>query len=122
GFSIALQPSGTFPIASLANGASVTVRVSFNPQAGTDGCVVTAMGDCAWTFTGGWGVTPTMVSANAVTVGDGLVAGYDTSPSFPNPLDFGDLRFDTTLDRTFSIINTAGSGGADVPVGNITVT
>ncbi len=121
GFSL-VTPTPTLPITSLAPGASVTIRVQFNPQAGTDGCVASMAGDCAFTFTGGWGTTPTNVSASIITIGDGLVQGYDTSPSFPNPLDFGDVRFDQTKDMTFSVLNTSGSGGASVDIRTLSIT
>ncbi|MDB4956710.1 MAG: OmpA domain protein [Myxococcales bacterium] len=89
-----------FPIASLAAGATANVVVQFAPMAGTDGGPVTL------TFTGVWGsgATPTMATANID--GDGLTAGYDTSPASPSVLDFGDMRFDTTKLMTYDVIDT----------------
>jgi len=100
GYSI-LSP--TFPYASLTAGASVTVTVQFYPLTGNDG------GPYAYTFTGTWGGNNTPTSTTLNLNGDGLTTGFDTYPSYPNPLDFGDVRFDQTKNMPVSAINTAGT-------------
>ena len=89
-------------IASIAAGAQVTVDATFAPLDGTYGGTYTA------TYTGSWG-TGKSASAALTLNGDGLTTGYDTTPSNPNALDFGDVRFDLTKTMNVSVINTAGS-------------
>ncbi|MGE0549379.1 MAG: choice-of-anchor D domain-containing protein [Kofleriaceae bacterium] len=84
-----------FP-ASLAAGASTTVTVRFAPADGNAG------GTIQITFAGTWGSA--IATSTEVTIsGDGLTTGFDVTPS---AIDFGELRFDTTLSRTFCIVNT----------------
>jgi outer membrane protein OmpA-like peptidoglycan-associated protein len=89
-------------ITSIAAGASVTVTATFAPLNGNDGGTYVA------TYTGMWGTAKT--SSAAITLnGDGLTTGYDTVPSNPNALDFGDIRFDGTRTMNVSVVNTAGT-------------
>jgi outer membrane protein OmpA-like peptidoglycan-associated protein len=105
GFSIV---SPTFPI-DLAGGASTPVVVKFLPANANEGCAVAVAGDCVMTFTGKWGTTPTTTLAQLLLLGDGLNATFDTSPAYPNALDFGDVRWDLTKTMPVSVINTGGS-------------
>ncbi|HEY5923948.1 MAG TPA: choice-of-anchor D domain-containing protein, partial [Kofleriaceae bacterium] len=89
-------------IASLAGGATTTVTVTFAPLNGTYGGVYTG------TYTGMWGNSKTTMASQSVN-GDGLTTGYDTLPSNPNALEFGDVRFDQTKSMNVSIVNTAGT-------------
>ncbi|HEY5951750.1 MAG TPA: choice-of-anchor D domain-containing protein, partial [Kofleriaceae bacterium] len=89
-------------IASIAAGAQTTITVTFAPLDGTYGGVYTG------TYTGSWGTGKSTSAAQTVT-GDGLTTGYDTLPSYPNALDFGDVRFDQTKTMNVSVINTAGT-------------
>ena len=91
-----LDPTTPVPT-TLAVGANIPLNVIFAPQAGTDG------GPATITFSGIWGGSNTPTQAVLSLQGDGLVAGFDLTP---NPLDFGDLRFDTTPTKTFCITNT----------------
>ncbi|HUS29675.1 MAG TPA: choice-of-anchor D domain-containing protein [Kofleriaceae bacterium] len=100
GYSI-LSP--TFPIASLGANASVTVTVQFYPLNGNDGGALT------YTFSGVWGSGNVPTSTTLSLNGDGLTTGYDTSPSNPYPVDWGDIRFDTPTNTTLNIVNTAGT-------------
>ncbi len=95
GYSI--DPAGNPVPSSLAPGASVTLTVRFAPLGSAAG------GPADITFTGDWGVTPTQTTAVLELDGTGLTADYEL---VPDTIDFGDLRFDTTLDRTFCIRNS----------------
>lgn len=89
-------------IATIAGGGQVTVTATFAPLDGTYGGTYTA------TYSGAWGTGKT--SSAALTLnGDGLTTGYDTVPSAPNMLEFGDVRFDQTKTMTVSVVNTAGT-------------
>ena len=99
GYSI-LSP--TFPIASIAGGGTASIVVRFAPLDGTYG------GTYVGTFSGGWGNAKTTMTTLTL-YGDGLTTGYDTSPSNPNALDFGNVRYDQTKLMYVSVINTAGT-------------
>jgi outer membrane protein OmpA-like peptidoglycan-associated protein len=92
----------TLPVTINAN-SQVTVTARFAPQNGNDGGLRVA------TFTGQWGASMTPSSAALTLNGDGLTAGYDTSPAAPNALDFGDQRFDLVQTRPINVINTTGA-------------
>jgi outer membrane protein OmpA-like peptidoglycan-associated protein len=94
GYSI--DPAGNPVPTSLAAGASVVITVRFAPQNATDG------GAATLTFAGGWGTTPTPTSAVVSLSGTVRTAGIDLTAT---TLDFGNLRFDTTVDKTFCIAN-----------------
>jgi MYXO-CTERM domain-containing protein len=100
--------SPTFPTM-LTAGQSVTVTVTFAPVNSTYGCAVVNGGDCAITFTGGWGTTPTATMTTLVVIGQGLKADYDTYPASPNALDLGSVRWDKTVTMAVNVINTGGS-------------
>ncbi len=89
-------------IASIGAASQVTVTVTFAPVDGTYGGLRTA------TYSGSWGTAKTASAALTVN-GDGLTTGYDTLPSAPNALDFGNVRFDQQKTMDVSVINTAGS-------------
>jgi hypothetical protein len=93
----------TFPIASLAAGASTTITVTFAPANGNEG------GPLTYTFAGVWGNGNAPTSAALALNGDGLTTGYDTSPSNPYPLDWGNVRFDTPTNMALNVVNTAGT-------------
>jgi MYXO-CTERM domain-containing protein len=103
GFDVTAYPT------SLAAGASGTVTVTFAPVDATYGCAVANSGDCAFTFSGDWGVTPTKTTATLVVIGQGLKADYDTYPASPNALDLGSVRWDKTVTMPVNVINTGGS-------------
>ena len=90
------------PPTSLQPGAAndVTLSVTFSPLTGADG------GPATLTFAGTWGATnkPLRVPPVLAIDGDGLTTGFDVAP---NTVDFGDLRFDTTVSKTFCIQNTS---------------
>ncbi|HWO22962.1 MAG TPA: choice-of-anchor D domain-containing protein [Kofleriaceae bacterium] len=95
GYSI--DPAGNPVPASLAAGASVVLTVRFAPTLTTDGGAATI------TFTGDWGTTVKQTTAVLQLSGTPRTASYDLSTMM---IDFGNLRFDATLDRTFCILNT----------------
>lgn len=90
-------------------GSSATVTVTFLPPTANDGCAITNAGDCEFDFTGQWGVTPTATTASFIALGDGLNATFDTSPSPPNALNFGNIRYDATPTMPLLVIDTGGS-------------
>src|SRR5262249_23846777 len=91
-----LDPTTPVP-PSLAANSTTTLKVIFAPVAGADG------GPATVTFSGTRGASNTPTSAVLDLTGTGLAGGFALSP---NPLDFGDLRFDTTPTKTFCITNT----------------
>jgi len=90
-------------------GSSQVVTVTFLPPTANDGCAITNAGDCEFDFTGQWGVTPTPTTATFIALGDGLNATFDTSPSPPNPLDFGNIRYDASPTLPLLVVDTGGS-------------
>jgi hypothetical protein len=91
--------SPTFPIASLAAGATQSVTVQFAPLATTDGGAINL------TFSGTWNTSFTAMTVLALN-GEALAAGYSTNPASPNALAFGDIRFDQTETLTYSVVDT----------------
>jgi outer membrane protein OmpA-like peptidoglycan-associated protein len=96
GYSI--DPAGNPVPTSLAAGASVTLTVKLVATNATDG------GNATITFTGDWGTTPTTTTAVLSLTSTVLSAGYTLTT---NTLDFGNLRYDATLDKTFCIVNNS---------------
>ncbi|HSK04690.1 MAG TPA: choice-of-anchor D domain-containing protein, partial [Kofleriaceae bacterium] len=93
GYSI--DPMGPPVPATLGPGASVTLRARFAPDATADG------GDASIAFSGTWGAAmPT--SDELKLTGDGLNIGFSLEP---DTIAFGNLRFDTTPERTFCVVN-----------------
>jgi hypothetical protein len=68
--------------------------------------VVLSPATAAPTFTGGRGTKSklTQSTAGLSLTGNLLAPGYEL---MPNMIDFGDLPFDTTIERTFCIVNTS---------------
>ncbi len=94
-----LDPSTPIPT-TLTAGQSVTLGILFAPTVTADG------GPATVTFSGSWGASPTATLVVLHVSGDGLTAGFDVSPA---AINFGDLRFDATANRTFCIANTSQS-------------
>jgi outer membrane protein OmpA-like peptidoglycan-associated protein len=94
-----LDPATPIP-ASLAPATEVSLNIRFAPLSGSDG------GPATVTFTGTWGTGAKPLRAPAVLAldGDGQTTGYDTTVT---TLDFGDLRFDAVVAKTFCITNTS---------------
>ncbi len=93
-----LDPATPLP-ASLAPNAEVALNIRFAPLSGTDG------GPASVTFSGTWGTgaKPLRTPPVLTLAGNGQATGFDTTVS---TLDFGDIRFDAVVSRTFCIENT----------------
>jgi outer membrane protein OmpA-like peptidoglycan-associated protein len=103
---------------SLAANASQNVTVRFNPANGDAG------GNHTLTINGTYGAASATATQQMSLSGDGRTAAYsfvDTNDQAINALAFGNLRWDTTLDRTVKIVNLSEST-MQITTANVQVT